>query len=66
MRLDQTLGQSRHVASRSRRTAALAGFFDLSHVFDGLRPVMAVAREEPDARAIPAHHHRRGAEASHS
>ena len=29
MRLDQTLGQSRHVASRSRRTAALAGFGEL-------------------------------------
>ena len=24
-----------HSSSRSRRTAALAGFFDLSHVFDG-------------------------------
>jgi hypothetical protein len=25
----------RHFSSRSRRTAALAGFFDLSHTFDG-------------------------------
>ena len=24
-----------HSSSRSRRTASLAGFFDLSHVFDG-------------------------------
>jgi len=25
----------RHSSSRSRRTASLAGFFDLSHAFDG-------------------------------
>ena len=24
-----------HSSSRSRRTASLAGFFDLSHIFDG-------------------------------
>jgi hypothetical protein len=28
-------GGYRHCSSRSRRTAALAGFFDFSHVFDG-------------------------------
>jgi len=28
-------GSSAHSSSRSRRTASLAGFFDLSHVFDG-------------------------------
>ena len=28
-------GSKRHSSSLSRRTASLAGFFDLSHVFDG-------------------------------
>jgi hypothetical protein len=46
-------GSKRHSSSRSRRTASLAGFFDLSHVFDGPLRYGASVRDLRHSGAAP-------------